>query len=1102
MHKLLQRQIRRHLGDGAQPTPELTALFEAVSAQYHDAEQERALLENAIEVNSVELRGLNERIRNQSAEMTRTMLNTLSDGVYATDTQGRVTFMNLAAEQVLGWRESELLGKSIHAMVHGHRPDGSAYPVEECPLGRVFRTEQGAAQGEESFIHRDGRFIPISYRAGQLLQDGKIIGSLVSFRDISTRLKNEAQLRLRNAALDAAANMVVITDTEGQIQYVNRAFTATTGYAYAEVVGRHTRILQSGQQDEGFYRGLWQTIQDGKVWEGELLNRRKDGSVYPEQMTVTPLMEDGRVSHYVAIKRDITEESKIKTRLQLVETAVQNADQGIVIADADLTGEGPRVQYVNNGFIRLTGYAGDDILGTPLRRLEGPEPAHSLMPRVMETVLTGHGFYADTVNLSAYGNPVELEWHIAPVRAGGENISHLIAILTDIRQRKKAEEEIRQARDQALEASRLKSEFLATMSHEIRTPMNGIIGMTDLLLDTGLSSEQKDFAGIVKDSAHALLTIINDILDFSKIEAGKIHIESTDYALVQVVEGVAELLAEKAREKGLSMMTFVDPALPEVLVGDPTRLRQVLTNLVGNAVKFTERGEIVIRATSVAGGREIRFEVRDTGIGIAAEVQPRLFQSFTQADSSTTRKYGGTGLGLAISKSLVELMGGWMGLESAPGAGSVFFFSLPLQEATERTPSPAGVDLADTRILVADDQPFSREIIQRYCQAWGMDVTVVDDGDAALARLKAARQEGRPFDLAVVEMLLPGLDGLGLARQIRADAGFDGLKLILLSERDRRQAQDLAMKAGFDTSVSKPVRQSLLLDAISDVIAEAAGKAAVSPPLPAQAVAPMDEYQAALKENRLILLAEDNPTNQKVAQLILRKLGYACHIVDNGQAALDAVGTLPYALILMDCQMPIMDGFEATRKLRQMERESGQSRLPVIALTANAMQGDREHCLSVGMDDYISKPVNGEKLREVLDRWTRRARLPEPAPAGAEAAWTGGLAPLDLTRLVDDMGEEDARMILTVFLDDARGLMAQLRSALLEHRDDALRLAHSIKGSGGNLSAEELAGLAGKVEQDVKRGDWDDALVNYHYLEKAYVRVRHYLEAWLGSKAL
>ncbi|NTV97021.1 MAG: PAS domain S-box protein, partial [Thiobacillus sp.] len=816
MHKLLQRQLRRHLGENAPLTPELETLLAAVSAQYDDTDNERALLENAIEVNSRELRELNDRIRHQNAEMTRTMLNTLSDGVYATDVQGRVTFMNQAAEQVLGWREYELLGQSIHAMVHGRHTDGSDYPVEDCPLARVFRAENGASAGEEWFIHRDGRHIPVSYRAGPLMQDGAVVGSLVSFRDISQRLKSEALLRLRNAALDAAANMVVITDTDGVIQYVNRAFTATTGYGLDEVLGQPTRILQSGQQDKAFYQAMWQTIQSGRVWEGELLNKRKDGSVYPEQMTVTPLIEDGRVSHYVAIKRDITEESRIRTRLQLVETAIQNADQGVVITDAGLADEGPRIQYVNHGFSRLTGYAAGDLLGLPLRCLEEAASEHSLMPRVMETVLTGQGFHADTISRRADGGGLELEWRIAPVRASGEGISHLIAILSDISARKRAEEEIRRARDQALEASRLKSEFLATMSHEIRTPMNGIIGMTDLLMDTPLTPEQKDFAGVVKDSAHALLTIINDILDFSKIEAGKIQIEETGFGLVNVVEGVAELLAEKAREKGLSMMTFVDPALPDQLVGDPTRLRQVLTNLVGNAVKFTEHGEIVIRVVLEPGVRQVRFEVRDTGIGIAPEVQARLFQSFTQADSSTTRRYGGTGLGLAISKSLVELMGGRVGLDSEAGVGSTFWFVLPLKGDAATAEPVRGIDLAGRRLLVADDQPFSREIVERYCQAWGMQVTVAASAVEALVTLKQARLEGRPFDLAVVEMLLPGMDGLALGRDIRADAGFAGLRLILLTERDRRQAQDLALKSGFDASLSKPVRQSLLLDAISD----------------------------------------------------------------------------------------------------------------------------------------------------------------------------------------------------------------------------------------------------------------------------------------------
>lgn len=458
--------------------------------------------------------------------------------------------------------------------------------------------------------------------------------------------------------------------------------------------------------------------------------------------------------------------------------------------------------------------------------------------------------------------------------------------------------------------------------------------------------------------------------------------------MIQVVEGVAELLAEKAREKNLSMMTFIDPALPEHLIGDPTRLRQILSNLVGNAVKFTDQGEIVIRVALEPDRHHIRSELRDTGIGIAPDVQSRLFASFTQADSSTTRKYGGTGLGLAISKNLVEFMGGTMRLESALGVGSTFRFVLPLQASQERAATIHVAGLAGVRLLLADNQPFSREIIERYCQSWDMDVSIAEEGEKALAMIHEAAREGRPFDLVLIEMLLPGLDGIGLARTLRADKAYGSLKLIMLTERDRRQAQELAAKVGFDSSLSKPVRQSLLLDALCDVVSKPIEQQAL--PI-TEKTSLMDELHAAVRENRLILLAEDIPTNQKVAQLILRKLGYACHSVDNGQAALDAMGTLPYALILMDCQMPVMDGYEATRKLRQREAETGQPRLPVIALTANAMQGDREKCLNAGMDDYISKPVSTDKLHEVLARWSRRVKRQEDAvPSGQVDAVLAG----------------------------------------------------------------------------------------------------------------
>ena len=850
---------------------------------------------------------------------------------------GLIIAANPRAAEVSLRPESELVGASFATLwAEGDRPDAERARVAAL-AGGIARFARSVVRGDGGRVPCEVVVVPIRSTVGAIHRVAAVIS------DISARKAAEQKIELLALALRSIRDAVTITDLENRLLYVNRAFEEMYDYPADDVLGRGVELIRSeSRSPESELQVGVRTIEGG--WQGEVINRRRDGTEFPVLLSTAPLRnEAGQPVALIGVAIDITDRVRQEASLREAKEAAEAARE----------------------------------------RLE-------------------------------------------------------VAVAT--------------AREMALradQANRAKSEFLANMSHEIRTPMNGVIGMTGLLIDTDLTPEQRDYAGVIRSSAESLLAVVNDILDFSKIEAGKVELETIDFDLGVMVEETIDMLAVRAHEKDLELTCQLDHDVPLAVRGDPGRLRQVLVNLCGNAIKFTERGEVGLRVSldaSETPALRLRFTVRDTGIGIRADAIGRLFQSFSQVDASTTRRFGGTGLGLAIARRLVEQMGGTIGVESEEGVGSTFWFtaSFEPQEAPVERPVFRIEELRGMRILVVDDNRTNRILLCEELTAWGCRPEAAAGGHEALVLLRTAGVERDPFRIAILDRHMPGMDGEQLGAAIKADPAIAATTLVMLSSWGVRGEARLLDTIGFAAFLTKPAKRADLYGALVTVARPFPRSGGPSPLVTRHWLAEQRTRKAR------VLVAEDNTTNQKVAVRMLEQLGYRADTVADGREAVTALGVVPYDIVLMDVQMPEVDGFEATRQIRERERGTGRH-VPIVALTAHVQSSDRDRCLEAGMDAYVAKPLLPRTLADVIERL-----VPDATPAAS--------APSDVTLSPDAIFDEDglvarlggdralAREVLAAFLEDVGDQIAGLAAAV-EKGDAGLTTsrAHSIKGVTANI---------------------------------------------------
>jgi PAS domain S-box-containing protein len=993
------------------------------------------------------------------------LMDIIPDLIYFKDRQSHFIRINKALAKLFNLSDpAQAAGKTDFDFFTAEHAQ-EAYNDEQ----EIITTGQPLVGKEEKETWQDGHVTWVSTTKMPLCDaTGSVVGTFGISRDITNRKLAETENSRLAAIVNSSDDAIFSSNREGFIATWNAGAERMYGYSAEEVKGKHISVLIPEDR-----RGALAVHQE-KLYRGESIvhydqeHARKNGSRLPVALTLSPIKDAaGAVTGVSVISRDMTERKLAEKALIETEEGLAAAQRIAHIGSWDWNVQTDTARWSDETF-RIFGLTPGQLDDHRRVFLELIHPEDRVrVDRALTDALEGIGNYDIEYRIKlADGTEKVIHSQGEVLKDAAGKPRSIRGTNHDITEKKRAEEELHRAKEAAEAASRAKTEFLANVSHEIRTPMNGIIGMTELALDTPLSAEQREYLTMVRDSGNDLLNLLNDVLDFSKIEAGRFSLDPTEFNLLDLLATSLRPMAVRASQKGVEVSCKPSPGVPARVIADAGRLRQVIVNLVGNAIKFTEHGEVVVGIDVQSQEDEctvLHFTVRDTGIGIAPEKQKAIFEAFTQADNSMTRKYGGTGLGLTISSRLVQMMDGEIWVESALNKGSTFHFTARLGRAkaarAESAPTEI-VSLRDLAVLVVDDNSTNRKILDAILKHWSMRPELAASGEEGLVALHRAASAGTPFPLVLVDALMPGMDGFRLAARIKRTPSLSGATVLLLTSGGQRGDVARCGELGIAVYLIKPVRQSELLEAIQAALGKARGKGRL----------PVITRHT-LRENRRklrILLAEDNVVNQLLAVRLLEKRGHTVTVAANGREAVALINQSRFDVVLMDVQMPEMDGFEVTAVIRRAEA-STEKHLPIIAMTAHALVGDRERCLTAGMDGYVAKPIKSEDLIAAIENLGQLPEVTEAAPAATPREQE----PLDAASALAHV-EGDAGLLkelVALFLEELPGMLASLRAAVAAADANAIkRAAHKLRGALGNFPAQPALQAAGRLEDLGREG--------------------------------